>query len=311
MEHAIRVMEDVFREVSAGDARMPQRMHVGIPEYDGDALFMPSYSPALRRMGMKVITLHAGNRERGLPYIQALVMLLDAETGTPLAIMNGPALTAIRTGAATGLATELLARSDASCVAVFGAGVQARSQLEAVCAVRPVRHVRVFDPDTERAADCAAQMSELLDVKIVPASSPSSALANADIVCTATTSSIPVFEDSEIGPGVHLNAIGSYKKYVREIPAETVVRARVVVDQTDAAWEEAGDLIMARDEGMITHEHVHAELGQIIAGELPGRESDDQVTLFKSVGLASQDLAAADAVFDQGTALGLGTGVGL
>ncbi len=307
MKDAVCVMKDVFLELSAGTACVPLRTHVVIPEHNADALFMSSYSPGLDRMGLKVVTLHPGNRERGIPFIQALVMLLDAATGTPLAVINGTMLTAIRTGAASGAATDILARSDASCVAIFGAGAQAETQLEAVCAVRNIRRATVFDVSEEQAAAYATKMSEALAIEIVPVSTSAAALADADIVCTATTATTPVFLDSELAPGTHINAIGAYKPHMREIPPETVACACVVVDQVEAAWEEAGDLIMACNDGVIDASHIHAELGQIIAGDKSGRRDSEQITFFKSVGVATQDLAAAHWVLAQGTALGLGT----
>lgn len=311
MKDAVLAMKAVFQELSAGDACVPARTHVAIPEHEGDALFMPSYSPAMARMGLKVVTLHPNNRERGLPFIQALVMVLDAATGTPLAVMNGTVLTAIRTGAASGAATDILARDDASNVAIFGAGAQAETQLEAVCAVRAIRRATVFDVCAERAEEFAEKMRAALQVEVSIVDSSAAALADADIVCTATTSELPVFSDAEIAPGTHINAIGSYKPHVREIPPATVARACVVVDQVEAAWEEAGDLIMARDEGAIEESHIHAELGQIIAGNKDGRQNDEQITFFKSVGVATQDLAAACTVLKKGEALGLGSRVSL
>ena len=311
MREAVAAMKDAFLAVSAKSAAIPPRTHVRIPEYQGDALFMPSYSPDLGRMGLKIVTLCAGNREKGLPLIQELVVLLDAATGAPLAVMEGAVLTAIRTGAASGAATDALARPDAATVAVFGAGVQAATQLEAVCTARDVRKAAVFDVDGGLAAEFAATMQQRLGIVVESSASSADALAAADIVCTATTSQIPVFADEELAPGTHINAIGSYKPHVREIPPATVARARVVVDQIEAAWQEAGDLIMARDEGLIDERHVHSELGQILRGEKPGRETPEQVTFFKSVGLAVQDLAAACAVLKNGNRLGLGTTVSL
>lgn len=306
MKEAVEAMKGVFEELSSGKACVPPRTHVAIPKHNGDALFMPSYSPALSRMGLKVVTMHPDNRDKNLPFIQALVALFDAATGTPLAVMNGAVLTAMRTGAASGAATDLLARANASTVAIFGAGVQAETQLEAVCAVRPIKKVRVLDVSEERVAAFIGKMSSQLGVEITAVFESAEALRGTDIVCTATTSPTPVFSDDELEPGTHINAIGSYKPHVREIPPETVARALVVVDQVEAAWEEAGDLIMPLKDGLITESHIYAELGKIVSGEKPGRKDDKQITFFKSVGVATQDLAAANAVYVNGTAMGLG-----
>jgi ornithine cyclodeaminase/alanine dehydrogenase-like protein (mu-crystallin family) len=238
-------------------------------------------------------------------------MVVDAEYGTPLAIMSGEVLTAIRTGAACGAATDALARRDASRVAIFGSGNQAATQLEAMCTVRAIRTAAVFDTDRKRADAFAARMSAELKIAVGVAETPRAALADADIVCTATTSNTAVFDDADLAPGTHINAIGVYKPWKREIPGATVARARVVVDSIPAAWDEAGDLILAREEGLIVGSHVYAELGEILDGRMPGREQEDQITLFKSVGIANQDLSAAHVVLTRGAEMGLGTPVKL
>lgn len=309
MSAAVDAMKTVFLEVSSGEACVPARTHIEISEQKGDALFMPSYSKSLGRMGLKVVTLHPDNPAIDLPFIQGVVLLLDAATGSTMAVMNGTVLTQIRTGAASGAGTDLLARPDAARVAVFGAGVQACTQLEAVCAVREIEHANVFDISDERARTFAARMTEALDIEITPCKTSQETLADADIVCTATTATTPVFPDEALAPGTHINAIGAYKPHVREIPPETVVRAKVVVDQYESAWEEAGDLIMPLKDGLIDDSHIHAELGEIIAGKRAGRENDDEITFFKSVGVATQDLAAASKVYERAVAEGFGTEV--
>jgi len=311
MPEAVDAMRGALRELSTGQVVVPLRTHMELTEQEADVLVMSAYSPRLDHIGLKVITLHPDNPERGLPFIQATVMLIDADRGSPLAVMSGAVLTAIRTGAASGVATEVLSRPDSKHVAVFGAGVQAMTQLEAVCAVRSIRSAAVFDLDQTRAATFAQRMADALKITIAPAVTPSAALADADIVCTATTARTPVFDDRDIAPGTHINAIGVYKPDEREIPAATVARARVVVDERNAAWAEAGELIQARDEGLIDGSHIHAEVGEILAGGKSGRQSDDEVTLFKSVGVANEDLSAAHVVLARGTKLGLGSSVSL
>jgi len=307
MKDAVAAMRDAFRQLSASQAVMPPRTHIETAEPPGEALFMPSYIPGVRRMGVKIVTLFGGNAAQGLPRIQGLMVVLDAATGSPLAVMDGTSLTAIRTGAASGVATDLLARPDAAVAAVFGAGPQARTQLAGVCAVRPIRRARIFDVSAERARAIAREMAEELGIQVEAAASPSEALAGADVVCTATTASEPVFADRDVSPGTHINAVGSYKPTVREIPAETVRRARVVVDHLPAALAEAGDLIIPMEQGLIAKDHICAELGEIIAGLKKGRESPEQVTLFKSVGVAVQDMAAANRVLAAAERLNLGT----
>jgi len=311
MREAVAAMKEAFRQISAGEAVVPARTHIETAPPRGDTLVMASYSPAAGRMGVKVITLFGSNAAVGLPRIQALMVVLDAATGSPLAVMDATSLTAIRTGAASGVATDVLARPDAAVAAVFGAGPQARTQLAALCTVRPIRRARIFDISAERARAVAREMAAELGIPVEAAASAAEALAGADVVCTATTSTEPVFADADLAAGTHINAIGSYKPHVREIPGETVRRARVVVDHLASALEEAGDLLIPIEQGLIAKEHIGAELGEIIAGRKPGRQSPDEVTFFKSVGIAVQDLAAATRVLANAERLGLGTALSL
>ncbi len=311
MKEAVEAMKGAFKELSAREATVPLRTHIQMHDPEADVLVMSCYSPRLRRVGVKFLTLHPENTKQGLPFIQASVMVVDALDGTPLALMNGGALTAIRTGAASGAATDMLARKDASRAAIFGSGIQAATQLQAVCSVRGIKSAKVYDVFPESAQSYANRMSEELGIDVSVAATPKEALAEAEVVCTATTSTTPVFDDADLMPGTHINAIGVYKPHEREIPAATVARAFIVVDEREAAWEESGELVLARDEGLIDESHVKAELGEIVAGTKTGRESDDQVTMFKSVGVANQDLSAATAVLERGAQMGLGTTVSL
>ena len=295
MAEAIKAVKEAFVQLSTGEARAPVRTSLEVPEFRTTALVMPAYLPRTKRIGLKLISLCDGNPAKGLPLAQAVTIVMDAENGTPLAVMDASFLTAVRTGAASGAATDALARKDCRVAAIFGAGVQGRTQLEAVAAVRPIRKVFIFDVSRGAAADFAAEMGRKLDLDIEPASSPE-ALRQADIISTATTSVTPVFADGDLKPGVHINAVGSYKPHVREIPGETIRRARVYVDQRQAALEEAGDLIIPLRQGRIGEDHILAEIGEVLAGLKPGRGSDGEVTLFKSVGNAVQDLAVASLV---------------
>lgn len=295
MHQAIESAKEAFIQLSSGQAVAPPRTHLEAPEYKTTALIMPSYLPKFKQIGLKLISLCDNNPGKGLPLVHALVIVMDAATGIPLAVMDGSYLTALRTGAASGAATDVLAREDARVVAIFGAGIQGRTQLEAVAAVRPVRKAYVIDLDAERARRYAREMGEKLSIELEVAKS-TEALAEADIICTATTSPKPVFLDQELKPGVHINAIGSYKPHVREIPGETVVRAKIIVDQRDSSLSEAGDLIIPLQQGLINERHIYAEIGEILAGLKPGRSSENEITLFKSVGNAIQDLAAASSV---------------
>lgn len=306
MAAAIETMKEAFEELSAGRVTMPARTHVDVPASAGTTLFMPSYASRFGKIGVKVVSVFGGNRERDLPVIQGVVCLLDGETGSLLAILDGTYLTALRTGAASGAATDLLARADATTVALIGAGVQGRTQLEAVCAIRPIRRVWVYDIVQESAEAFTEEMGATLSVDIAVARSAREAVQDAEVVCAATVSSTPVFADTDVAGGTHINAVGSYKPEVQETPAETVLRALVVVDHRESALAETGDLIIPMQQGLMRETDIHAELGEIVAGKAAGRTSDSQVTLFKSVGVAIQDLAAGARVLEQAQAQNLG-----
>ena len=311
MAEAIAAVKAGYVQLSAGRAQAPLRAHLSVG--DGDStLVMPFYAPdAGGALGLKVVSIFDSNPPRGLPLINALVLALNPTTGAPLALIEGSSLTAIRTGAASGAATDALARPDARVVALFGSGVQARRQLEAVCTVRPIERVWLYS--LGGAEEFAAEMAGYgpIPTDIVIAASPRAALAEADVVCAATTSRTPVFDGRDLRPGTHVNGIGSFTPEMQEIDAATVRRARVVVDSRAAALAEAGDLIIPLRAGEIDLDHVSAELGEVLAGQKPGRTSAVQITFFKSVGVAVQDAMAAGLVVHNGAALGLGTVVNL
>ncbi len=309
MAEAIEAMKRAFAAYSAGQAEVPLRTRLDMPEHQGLALFMPAavhgHDEALT---LKAVTVYNANPARGLPLIHAAVLVFDPATGQVQGILEGGTLTAIRTGAASGAATDLLARADSRVLAVFGAGVQARTQIEAVCTVRPIERVWVYDIDPARAQalvdEMAGQGPVPADMRV--ATHPAQALAEADVVCTATTATQPVFADADLRPGTHINAIGAYTPEMAEVPPETVARAYVVVDSREAAWAEAGDLIQALEAGFITRAHIAAELGDIVLGRAPARTDAQQITLFKSVGLAVQDALAARVALARATTHGLG-----
>jgi len=311
MRAAIDAMKRAFVLLSADEVEMPPRTAIEAPKRGGNLLFMPAYAAADDRYSVKVVSLFAGNPARGLPLIQSIVTLFDGVTGRPLAVIDGTSLTALRTGAASGAATETLAREDAAIVAIFGAGAQARTQLEAVCAARRITLARVYTPEAALGERFAREMSFRLGIEIVAAKEPREALVGAAVVCTATVSGTPVFDDRDLEPGTHINAIGSYKPERREIPGSTAARSRIFVDHRDSARAEAGDLLIPLREGLIRGDEEWTELGEVIAGRRPGRASPDEITLFKSVGVAIQDLVGAEAVLAGAERLGLGTMVQL
>ena len=315
MNDAIEAMKRAYASLSGGKAEVPLRTRLSVPPQDAVSLFMPAYVRAEGgdALAVKVVSLFPKNpeRERRLAFIQAAVLALDAETGRPMALLEGNSLTAIRTGAGSGAAIDLLARLDSNVVTVFGAGVQGRTQLEAACSVRKIEKAWVFDASVERAEIFVQEMAGLGNVppKLRVANSPEQALAEADIVCTATTSSTPVFADADLKPGTHISAIGSYTPEMQEVPPETVARALVVVDSRSAALAETGDLLKPMQDGLFGEEHIHAELGEIVLGRKAGRDSTERITYFKSVGVAVQDAMAAQLALQNARQLRLGTDV--
>jgi alanine dehydrogenase len=311
MRGAIDAMRSAFGQLSAGEAVVPLR--AAVESESGITLVMPAL---LRRSGdlaIKIVSVYPDNAKRNLPLIQGVVTAMDAETGAPTGLIDGAALTALRTGAASGLATELLALQGIHSVALFGAGIQARTQLEAVCTARAIESVAVFDKFPEAAERLAREMAGTgpMPDDIRVATSPTDALAEATIVACATTSVDPVFDGNDLVPGMHVNGVGSWQPTTREFDETTIRRGKLFVDQREAAWEEAGELIMARDAGIITESHVHAELGELVNNTRTGRESKEEITLFKSVGVGAQDAAVATAILQAAEEKGVGTVVEL
>lgn len=313
MTDAIALMKAAFADLSAGLALAPVRTPVPIPAESAVTLVMPASVPSVSGLGLKVVSVFPHNPAHGRPLIHALVVLIDPTDGAPLAVLDGTALTALRTGAVSGAATDLLALPDAHILTLFGAGAQAVTQARAVCAVRPIDEIRIISRTPERITRFIAQMRESdpeIGTLMHAVATPRDALNNAHIICTATTATESLFADTDVAPGTHINAVGAYTPTMQEIPAETVARAYVVVDQFAAAWEEAGDLIKARDAGLL-HEDSAVELGAIVNGMSPGRTSPTQITLFKSVGNAVQDIAVARRAFDRAREHGMGQNITL
>jgi len=308
MVHAIAAMKEAYAQLSSGQASVPLRSHIDVTQHDGITFFMPALLHNTQDMAVKIVSIFPRNLERGLATISALVIALNPETGQPIAVMEGASLTAIRTGAASGAATDLLAQADARSVAIFGSGVQARTQLEAVCTVRPIEQVSVFSLDNPGAKAFVDEMAGrgLIPKQITIVENPSAAIAEADVICTATTSSTPVFDGKELKPGTHINAVGSFTPDMQEIDTETVKKALVIVDSRKAALAETGDLIIPIEQGEISAEWIHAELGEIVTGRKPGRTGADQITLFKSVGIAAQDAIAASRALTGAADAGIG-----
>lgn len=304
MSEAISGMKQAFAQLSAGQAQMPLRSR--IENQHGTLLLMPVYLEQADSLAMKLVTVFPNNRD--LPIVQAMVMVVNPHTGAIEALLEGSTLTAIRTGAGAGAATDLLARHDARTVAIIGSGVQARTQLEAVCHVRGIEQVYVYSPTrthAERFADDLRGRAPIPE-NIIVTETANEAVRHADIVCTATTSITPYFEGRVLKTGAHVNAVGSYMPTMQEVDSETVARALVVVDSRQSVLAEAGDLVIPLERGEITLEHLHAELGEIVSGTKEGRTHADQLTYFKSCGVAVQDAIAATLALKNAERLGLG-----
>lgn len=316
MPAAIDAVAAAFARLSAGHAIVPLRSHIETPEREATSFFMPARiagGPGEEALGLKVVSVFPHNmRDHAAPAIHALVTLLDPQSGRPLAVMDGTYLTALRTGAASGAATRLMARDDARTLTIFGAGAQALPQILAVLAVRPISNIWIVNRTRDRAAVLASQLrgeGYTGDIRIAP--DTAQALAETDVICTATSAAQPLFDDAQIRPGTHINAIGSYKSTMAEVPAKTVARSRLIVDQRAAAWAEAGDLVQARAAGLIDESAIAGELGEVVASTVAGRSGGDEITLFKSVGNAVQDLAVATLALARAAELGLGVEVTL
>lgn len=296
MKEAIAGMAAAFGQLARGQALMPLRSRVETAE--GVTLFMPAYLAESQNLAVKIVSVFPGNPGRGEPMIYATVLVLDPHTGRVIALLEGASLTAIRTGAVSGLATQLLSRPESSSVAIIGSGAQARTQLEAVCTVRPIQQVWVYSPNLAHAHQFAAEMAGRgpIPAAITVATKASEAVQEADIICTATSATTPVFPGRDLKPGSHINAVGSYTPTMQEVDSDTIRRAFVFVDSHESVWEEAGDLIIPLQAGLISRDHVQAELGQVVIGQHPGRTDPTQITYFKSCGLAIQDGVAAGIV---------------
>ena len=299
MPKAIDAMRHAYGQLSAGKVTAPPRLHLSTDK--GVTLIMPAFLPERSEFGIKVVSVYDDNPILNLPRITATVLVLDPTTGSPKAFMDGASLTAIRTGAGGGLAADLLARKDAKKVGLFGAGVQARAQLQAVMAVRDIANVNLISRTQASAQQLATEISGWTDapeVKLVP--TPQQVVADADIVICATTSATPLFDGNDLKPGTHITAVGTFVPEKREVDTITVRRAnRIVVDSREACLEEAGDLI-------IPNAQIDAEIGEIVNGDKQGRQSDDEITFFKSVGVAVQDAVAASVILAEAEAKALG-----
>jgi ornithine cyclodeaminase/alanine dehydrogenase len=310
MRDTIDAVENGFRQLSAGKVEMPQRTVIRVASHKGLHLAMPAHADTEDGQGVlavKVVTVYPDNpTKHDLPTILGTLLLNDAQTGKLAAIMDAGFLTGMRTGAASGVATKYLAREDARTLGIFGAGGQARTQLMAVHEVRPLERVQVFDPQKPVRDTFVREMSASLGIEVTPVEDARACVEN-DIVCAASSSKTPIFDGSWLQPGTHVNGVGSHSPDARELDTETIRRSKIIADYTPACMVEAGDFLFPIKEGAFSQEQIHADLGEVASGTKPGRESDDEITLFKSVGLAIQDAMTAACVYDLARKANVGT----
>lgn len=306
MSDCMLAVEKAFAELASGTAVLPLRTAITPP--DGLSLYMPAYLKEMGALACKVVTVYKNNpRKHNLPTTIGKVLLQNPETGEVICIMDGGYLTAVRTGAASGVATKYLARPDKGQIAgIFGAGVQAKTQLRAVANARDLSRALVYDVSADAVKAFVKDLGTKLSLEIIPVDSPNQILAEADIICTATSAATPLFDGALVRQGTHINGIGSHSPGARELDTATIKKSRIVADSYEACLKEAGDIMIPLQEGAITQSHIQAELGEVILGRKPGRTSAEEITLFKSNGLAIQDAATAKLVFDKAREEGIG-----
>ena len=310
MHECIDVMADALKLLADGDALLPLRMMMLLPGDTGNLMgLMPSYLGGIQSVGVKVIAAFPTNHGTEYDTHLGVVILFDAEYGLLRAIVDGTAVTAIRTAAVSGVATRLLARPDAGDLAIIGAGTQARTHLEAMLAVRPIRRVRVFSLPLEGAHAFAAREMRRHGITVEVMASAREAVEGADLICTVTSAREPVVLGEWLAPGAHINAVGAFTPVTRELDTAAVARSRLYVDRRQSTLNEAGEFLIPKREGVIDDDHIVGELGELLLGKIPGRGSAAETTLFKSLGIAIEDLAAAHHIWRKAEATGAGTWV--
>lgn len=311
MRAAIDAVERGLIEFSAGNAVMPVRVTTGVPKHGGIVLGMPAFLGDSNALGTKIVTVYKNNPGRGLPTIMAVVVVNDPETGKVEAIMDGGYLTAVRTAAASAVGTKYLANKDAKVLGILGLGVQGESHLWAMTEVAKLDRVVVYNRSRDKADRFKAELTQRFGLPIEIAENEEAVCRQSDILVLATTAAEPILKKEWLKPGVHINAVGSHSPGARELDGDTVAAARIVVDSRDANKAECGDLLIPMKEGRIDESHFQDEIGEVAAGKKPGRTSPDQITIYKSVGIAVEDVATGSLVLQRAREKGVGTQVDL
>ena len=311
MGECIETMSDALKTLARGGAVLPLRQIMWLPDKSGALGVMPSYLDSPASLGVKVITVFQKNLGTRYDSHQGAVLLFDAEHGVLQAVIDASSITAIRTAAVSGVATRALARAEAGDLCLMGSGAQAMTHLEAMHSVRTLRRVRVWSRNFENASAFAAKALAKLGIEVEAVASPQAAVMDADIICTTTSSREPVLRGEWIAPGAHINAVGSSIPAARELDTAAVVNASLFVDRRESTINEAGDFLFPLKEGAIDASHIRAELGEVLTGAHDGRATGSEITLFKSLGIAIEDLASAQLIHRKAIELGLGTAIEL
>jgi thiomorpholine-carboxylate dehydrogenase len=308
MDDLIEAMRAALVQFSSGQVKQPLRSVIDAGSPRGFFGVMPAFIPQPAALGTKLVTVFGGNAAANLPTHLATIVLVDPDTGELLAVMDGRYITEARTAAVSAVSARLLAKEDAATLGIIGSGVQARSHLEALTRVRTLRQVRVWSPSAERRATFVREMKKHTTGKLTAATSAREAIEGADLIVLATSSGKPVVSSEWVSAGAHVCAVGACRPDQREMDTALVSRARVFVDSKTAAFAEAGDIVLPIGEGAFDQSHIAGELGEVAAGTIPGRQSNDDITIFKSVGMAVEDVAAAHMAYTRAAGRGLGRG---
>ena len=307
MDECITVMEETLTAVARGEAVLPLRPVMRLADKGGALGMMPGYLANIDAIGLKVITVFHGNHGTKYDSHQGAVMLFESKHGQLLSIMDASSITAIRTAAVSAVATRLLSRENARSLAILGSGVQAKTHLAAMRAVRTITDVRVWSRNTDHAREFSEKESKRHGIPITVWANVEDAVRDADIICTTTGSRDPVLEGKWISPGTHINAVGSSIAVARELDASAVKMSSLFVDRRESTLNEGGDFLIAKQEGAVDDSHILGEIGEILTGQLKGRKNADEITLFKSLGLAVEDVASANHVYQKALDSGKGT----
>jgi alanine dehydrogenase len=309
LDELIAALERAHIQYSTGKAVMPVRLVVPLPQINGRITSMPGFLNEDKALGMKVVTYFQENPKRNLPAILGTILLFSAETGKIIAVMDGSYITAIRTACASAMASKVLSNPTASVLGVLGAGVQAKAHIRALCLVRKLHHIKIYSPSGTSATNVKQELESQIGIVIEVAKSAEETVRGCDLIVTATTAKDPIVTAEWLKPGAHINAVGSHRPDLRELDGATLARSKVFVDSRAAIMAECGDILLALEEKSITPDHVQTEIGEVLARTKPGRSKADEVTLYKSVGIAIQDVATAHLVYHKALAKNVGTHV--